>query len=163
MIAIERALLPAYKSLVPRERLKKLLKAISDKVPPLSKADEGVLLVRLPILSAALQGAESSLLEGVVSEIGSNDGLPVTQLLQDLTEYVLSDEHLSNARNAGALCVHALLKSGFNRNLDCPTKSLLVDIKNQILSSSSLGATATKNCLNYLSLLVSCHAYHHAI
>uniref|UniRef100_A0A7S4EFF4 MMS19 nucleotide excision repair protein n=1 Tax=Pseudo-nitzschia australis TaxID=44445 RepID=A0A7S4EFF4_9STRA len=164
VISIERAMLPAYRSLVPRERLKKLLKAISDKVPPLSKADEGVLLVRLPILSAALQGVTSSLLEEVVSEIDSNDGPPVTQLLHDLTEYVLSDEHLSNARNAGALCMHTLLKSGFNRNLVCPTKSLLVDINNKILSSSSsFRATATKNCLNYLSLLVSCYTYLHAI
>ena len=140
--------------MVPRERLKKLLKAISDKIPPLSQADEGVLLVRLPILSAALQSVEPSLLEEVVSEIDSDGGLPVTQLLQGLTEYVLSAEHLTNARNTGAFCVHALLKSGFNRNLNCPVKPLLIDINKRILASSN-DLTVTKNCLNYLSLLVS--------
>eukprot|EP00536_Pseudo-nitzschia_multiseries_P003970 jgi/Psemu1/284769/fgenesh1_pg.63_\ len=152
VIGIVGSLLPAYNGLVPKERLKKLLKAISDRIPPLSKGDEAVLLVRLPILSAVLQEADPSLLEDVVNEIDNDDGIPIAQLIQDLTEYVLSDEHLSSARNAGALCVHALLKSGFNRNLDCPTKPLLVDINNRLLSSST-GVSGMKNCLNYLSLL----------
>lgn len=134
--------------------MKKLLKDISDRIPPLSQADEGILIVRLPILSAALQAAESSLLEEVVSEIDGDEGLPVKELLEGLTEYVLSDEHLSSARNAGAFCVYALLKSGFNRNLGCPAKPLLDDINNRILSSSN-DLRVTRNCLNYLSLLVS--------
>mmetsp|Transcript_4110 Transcript_4110/g.9913 ORF Transcript_4110/g.9913 Transcript_4110/m.9913 type:complete len:1275 (-) Transcript_4110:2478-6302(-) len=157
VIGIVGALLPAYNSLVPKERLKKLLKAISDKIPPLSEGDEVVLLVRLPILSAVLQEAEPSLLEDVVSKIDNDEGQPIAQLIQDLTEYVLSDEHLPSARSAGALCVHALLKSGFNRNLDCPTKPLLIDINERFLSSST-GVSGTKNCLNYLSLLGSAAA-----
>jgi hypothetical protein len=52
--------------------------------------------------------------------------------------------------------VHALLKSGFNRNLDCPMKPLLVDVTKRIIGSSN-DLTDTKNCLNYLSLLVSCN------
>ena len=156
MNVIGSGLLPAYSRLVPRKRLKKLLKTISDKIPPLSEADEGILIVRLPILSAALQAAESAVLEEVVSEIESDEGIPVTELLGGLTEYVLSDEHLTSVRNAGALCVYALLKSGFNRNLDCPAKPLLNDINDRILSSSN-DLRATRNCLNYLSLLVSCY------
>ena len=109
--------------------------------------------MRLPILSAALQAAKPSIMEEMVSEIDGDDGLPVKELLEGLTEYVLSDEHSSNARNAGAFCVYALIKSGFNRNLDCPAKLLLDDINNRILSSNDL--RATRNCLNYLSLLVS--------
>ena len=140
--------------MVPRDRLKRLLKTISDKIPPLSQADEGILIVRLPLLNSALQAAEPSLLEEVVSEIDRDEGLQVTQLLAGLTDYVLSDEHMSSARNAGAFCVHALLKSGFNRNLDCPAKPLLYDINSRILSSSN-DLRVTRNCLNYLSLVVS--------
>ena len=111
--------------------------------------------MRLPILSAALQAAAPSLLEEVVSEIDSDEGLPVTELLRGLTEYVLSDEHLSSVRDAGAICVYALLKGGFNRNLNCPAKSLLDDVNNRIISSfNDFGAM--RNCLNYLSLVVSC-------
>lgn len=109
--------------------------------------------MRLPLLNSALQAAEPSLLEEVVSEIDKDEGLPVTQLLAGLTDYVLSDEHMSSARNAGAFCVHALLKSGFNRNLDCPAKPLLGDIYNRIHSSSN-DLRVTRNCLDYLSLLV---------
>mmetsp|Transcript_17018 Transcript_17018/g.19065 ORF Transcript_17018/g.19065 Transcript_17018/m.19065 type:complete len:991 (-) Transcript_17018:2749-5721(-) len=154
--AIVRSLLPAYNRLVPRERLKKLLTAISKKIPPLSQADECELLVRLPIVSAALQSADP-LLEGVVNEIDIDEGLHVSQLLQDLTEYVLSANHLSTSRTAGALCVDALLKSGFNRNLDCPAKPLLIDVTKRMIASSN-DLTVTKNCLNYLSLLSSAAA-----
>ena len=147
-------LIPAFTRLVPPSRLKKLLKTISDKIPPLSEGDEGILIVLLPILSAALQAAEPSLLEEVVSEINCDEGLPVTELLRGLTEYVLSNEHLASVRNAAALCVHALLKSGFNRNLDCPAKPLLDDINCRILATSS-DLRAKTNCLNYLSLIVS--------
>lgn len=130
------------------------MKAISDRIPPLSQADEGILIVRLPILSAALQAAEPALLEEVVGETDNDEGVPVTQLLSGLTEYVLSDEHSSSARDAGAFCVYAVIQSGFKRKFDCPAKPLLDDIKNRILSSSNdLGHT--RNCLNYLSLLVS--------
>ena len=108
----------------------------------------------LPILSAALQAVESSLLEEVVSEINSDEGHPVTELLGGLTEYVLSDEHISSVRNAGAYCVYALLSKGYNRNLDCPAKPLLDDINSRVLSSSN-DLKATTNCLNYLSLIVS--------
>jgi len=155
--AIVNGLLPAYSRMVPRKRLKKLLKTISDKIPPLSEADEGILIVRLPILSAALQAAEAAILEEVVNEIENDDGIPVTELLEGLTEYVLSKEHLTSVRNAGALCVYALLKSGFNRNLDCPTKPLLNDINDRVLyASNDLGMM--RNCLNYLSLLSSASA-----
>ena len=111
--------------------------------------------MRLPIVSAALQSADPLLLEGVVNEIDIDEGLHVSQLLQDFTEYVLSANHLSTSRTAGALCVDALLKSGFNRNLDCPAKPLLIDVTKRMIASSN-DLTVTKNCLNYLSLLVSC-------
>ena len=97
-----------------------------------------------------------SVLEDVVSEIDADEGLPMSQLLQGLTEYMLSAYHSSNSRTAAALCVHALLKSGFNRNLDCPMKPLLVDVTKRIIGSSN-DLTDTKNCLKYLSLLVSCN------
>lgn len=149
-----RGLKPAFTRLVPPSRLKKLLKTISDKIPPLSEGDEGILIVVLPILSAALQAADPLLLEQVVDEVNCDEGLPVTELLGGLTEYVLSEEHLASVRNAGALCVYALLKSGFNRNLDCPAKTLLDDINRRILASSN-DLRSTTNCLNFLSLLVS--------
>ncbi len=110
--------------------------------------------MRLPILSSALQAAGATTLEEVVNEMEREDGLPVTELLGGLIEYVLSEEHLTSVRNAGALCVYALLKSGFNRNLDCPTKPLLNNIIDRVLSASN-DLRATRNCLNYLSLLVS--------
>ena len=147
-------MLPAYNRLVPRERLKKLLQAISVKIPPLSEADEGVLIVRIPILSAALQAAEPSLLEDVLNEIDEDGELPVSQLLEGLTDYVLSDEHLANPRVAAANSVHAIVKSGINRNLGCPAKPLLDDVNNRMLSSSN-NLRGRKNCLNYLSSLVS--------
>ena len=140
--------------MVPSSRLKKLLKTISDKIPPLSEGDEGILIVVLPILSAALQAADPLLLEQVVGELNFDEGLPVTELLGGLTEYVLSEEHLASVRNAAALCVYALLKSGFNRNLDCPATTLLDDINRRILAASN-DLRGASNCLNYLSLLVS--------
>ena len=133
------------------------MKAISDKIPPLSQADEGVLIVRLPLLSAALEAADPGLLQDVTSDIHSDGGLfpAATQLLEGLTDYVLGDQQrLSSAIKAGASSVHALLKNGFDRNLDCPAKPLLDGIKHRIFASSD-DHGAMKNCLNYLSLVVS--------
>ena len=110
--------------------------------------------MRLPVLSTVLLSAESSLLEEIVSEVDSEEEMPITELMQGLSEYVFSAEHISNSRTAGALCVYALIKNGFNKNLDCPVKPLLVNNINCIIASSN-DFTVTKNCLNFLSLLVS--------
>ena len=138
---------------VPLTRIQKLVKAISDKIPPLSQADEGILIVRLPILSAALNAAEASQVEEVVSEIDGDGGLQVAQLIEGLTEYALSDDHLPDSRNAAAACVYTLIKSGFNKNLDCPAKPLLNCINNRLSSSSDI--RVARICFEFLSLIVS--------
>lgn len=152
---IQSSLIPAYNRLVPKLRLSKLFKNVSKKVPPLSKADEGDLFVRLPILGAALQHASQETLSEIVAESvgGDNKGM-VQELLKDLSEYALSSEHLASARTAAAACIHGLLKSGFDKFSQCPIKPL-VEYVIDVLGSSSGDSGVAQNCLNLLSLLVS--------
>jgi len=154
---IESGLLPAYNRLVPRERMTKLLKAVSQKVPPLSKADEGDLFVRLPILAAALQSAVPSMLQGVLTEVNEDDKELVPEFLQGLTDYALSAEHPPSGRTAAASCVHAILKNGFGRDVECPVKPLMEQVSNTLVVSSA-NVCAVTNCLNILSVLGSAAA-----
>ncbi|KAL3913726.1 MAG: hypothetical protein SGILL_006374, partial [Bacillariaceae sp.] len=150
---LESSLVPAYNNSVPKERLSKLFKDVSQKIPPLSKADECDLFVRLPLLGAALQSASSSLLKEVVTKVGGDDeNALVVELLKGLSEYAMSSEHLASARTAAALCVYGLVKGGFDKSAKCPARPLAEDAMNRLKSSSG-DVGLTQNCLNYLSLL----------
>ena len=132
-----------------------LFKAVSKKVPPLSKADEGDLFVRLPILGAAIQHASPQTLMDAVSGGKDTTGV-VTELLSGLSEYALSSEHLTSARTAAASCIHGLVRNGFDKSAECPIKAL-VQYATSLLQSSSTDASSVQNCLSFLSLLVSRH------
>ncbi len=134
--------------------MKALLLAVSNKVPPLSRTDEADLFVRLPLLSTALQNTSPSVVEETLSVINGADKKGALVLLEGLADYVLNDEQLADSRNAAACCVHALVKSGFNRNLDCPAKPLVKVVADSILATPPK-VTVVRNCLNFLSLLVS--------
>ena len=147
-------MIPAYNSLVPKTRLAKLFNDVSKKVPPLSKADEGDLFVRLPILGSALQQALPQAVMDAVSETSSDDeNKVVEELLRGLSEYTLSSEHLASARTAAASCIHGLLKHGFDRSSACPVKPLVQYVAGT-LDSSGIDANPAQNCLSFLSLLV---------
>ena len=151
---IENNLLPAYNKLVPRERLAKLLAEVSKKIPPLSKADEGDLFVRLPILAASLQSVEASVLQGIIGEAAENETDFASQLLNGLADYATSSEHLPTGRTAAASCVHALIKKGFARGGACPVKPLVAKISGSLATSTG-NISVTTNTINFLSLLVS--------
>ncbi|KAG7353695.1 Dos2-interacting transcription regulator of RNA-Pol-II [Nitzschia inconspicua] len=149
---IENGLRPAYNHLVPKERLAKLLKSVNNKIPPLSKRDEGDLFVRLPILSEALQSTSPDILKSLIGEMGDGEKVVALDLLKGLTSYSLSVEHLSSSRVAAASCVHGLLRSGFGTGGDCPTKPLVESVADALdISKDDMGAT--QNCLSFLSLL----------
>jgi hypothetical protein len=139
---------------VPKARLAMLLKTVAKKVPPLSKTDEADLLVRLPILGAALEAAEPSRLQEILMEIDGEGENLVRQLLQDLTDYALSSEHLSNGRKAAASCAHAILKNGFVKNPVCPVKPLIANVVS-VMNASRDNLIVMMNCVNFLSVLVS--------
>jgi hypothetical protein len=156
---IEHGLRPAYNNLVPEERLKKLLRKVTNKIPPLSKSDEGDLFVVLPILAAALQSASPDVLKTALNDADENVNQIAVDLLEGLISYSLSSEHLSSARVAAASCVHGLLKIGFEEGGDCPVK-LLVSGVADALDTTKDDSGATQNCLSFLSLLVRCFFFH---
>ncbi len=110
--------------------------------------------MRLPILGAALQSVSPSVLKEVLKEGRGDDSMVVSVLLQCLTEYTLSSEHMSRGRTAAASCVHGLLKSGFDKEANCPVKPL-VAIATETLVSSTWNIADVRNCLGFLSMLVS--------
>lgn len=153
MQKIESKLRPAYSNSVPIGRLEKLLRRVSNKTPPLSKADEGDLFVRLPILAAAVQSTSSDGLKAVLFDEDGNEKLAVLDLLKGLVSYSLSAEHLSTARVAAASCVHGLLRNGFEAASACPVKPLVASVADA-LDASTDDVGTTENCLSFLSLLV---------
>jgi hypothetical protein len=146
-------ILPFFTAWVPMARVKTLVMAIWNKIPPLSKTDEANLFVRLPVLAAALQSSTSSEMEEILTVIDGNGNNCASLFLEGLTDYVLNEQHFSDARNSAACCIHALVKHGFNKNLDCPAKPLLKIAVDCILAFPSKVALV-KNCLNFFALLV---------
>lgn len=131
-----------------------LLREVSNKIPPLSGTDEADLFVRLPLLNATLQSTSPSTVEEILEETGGSSKNGALILLEGLTDFVLNDQQLTDSRNAAACCVHALVKSGFNKNLDCPAKPL-VKVVVDFIAAAPPKVTVLKNCLNFFSLLVS--------
>ena len=161
---IVRGLLPAFRRYVPEEKLLSLLISVVDKIPPLSKSDEGFLFVHLPILSVALQSCEANDLEKIFAKACETDE-STKSILDGLSEFILSDKNLPSTKAAAVTCVHALVKSGINRNLECPVvrqaSKTLEAIVNAVASDDMDGI---KTGINYLSLLVRiyellCHKY----
>lgn len=130
----------------------KMLKEVSNIIPPLSEADNFSLCVRLPVLGAALHcstdkdsGAESMETEDSVDDIASS-------MLEGLAEYVLSKDYDTGARSAAASCIHATISSRVKGQ--CPVSPLVTNVINPAISTEN-NVVSVKNCLNLLSLVVS--------
>jgi hypothetical protein len=132
--------------------LKELLQSVSNKIPPLSKADESDLFVRLPILAASVQSTSSDVLKVILSEVDGNDIVASVDLLKALASFTLSADHLASARVAAASCVHGLLMKGLQIGGDCPARPLLTTVAD-ILDASTNDLGTTQNCISFLSLL----------
>jgi hypothetical protein len=139
---------------VPEANLLALLRSVADKTPPLCRSDEGFLFVRLPILSMALQSYDATSMEDVYAKACDGDG-STQAILQGLTEFILNEKNVPCSKAAASTCVYALIKNGFNRNLDCPVVPLASRVLESILAaSSSKDLYGMKAGINYLSLLV---------
>ena len=151
---IVRGLLPAYRRYVPEKKILSLLISVVDKIPPLSKSDEGFLFVRLPVLSVALQSLEANDLEKIYAKACEADE-STKSILDGLSEFILSDKNLPSTKAAAGTCVYALGKSGINCNLECPVvpqASKAFEAIVNAVASDDLGGV--KNGINYMSLLV---------
>jgi hypothetical protein len=135
--------------------VKELLLVVSNKIPPLSKADESDLFVRLPILAASLQSTSSDVLKVVLSEVDGNEKNAASMdLLKALASYTLSAEHHPSTRVAAASCVYDLLIKGVVTGVDCPVKPLLAGVA-EVLDASADDLGSSQSCISFLSLLVS--------
>ena len=148
---ITECFLPGFKNFVTRKRLAKMLKMLSDILPPLSQADTFRICVWLPILAEALQapsdeenGDEMDVEEGPIEDMTAN-------LIAGLTDIVTSANFDVDTRSAAGSCLFAvvvLTKSGG----ECPVAPI---VANSI--SPTLGATldpiAADNALKIGALL----------
>ena len=157
---IVRGLLPAYRRYVPEKKILSLLISVVDKIPPLSKSDEGFLFVRLPVLSVALQSLEANNLEKIYAKACETDE-STKSILDGLSEFILSDKNIPSTKAAAGTCVHALVRSGINCNLECPVvpqASKAFDAIVSAVASDDMGGI--KSGINYMSLLVRrCHEF----
>lgn len=157
-------LLPAYAKFVPDARIEKLIKAISDVVPPLSDKDSARLSILLPLLAASLQG--KIVAKPHASCIDKNEYQAqkmLTTLTKDLAEYALNQDNHSDARTAAASCLHAATIAIGNGH-ECPVLPILRKIIAPSLtcfaetfnkSADPSAITSILDCLTLLSVLVS--------
>ena len=118
-------ILPAYTKFVPNAKVEKLIKAVSDVVPPLSDKDSVRLSNLLPLLAASLEGSsitdtQPDFMDTSEHQIESM----LVALTKDLATYALSRDNHSQARTAAASCLHAgIIVIG--RSHDCPVLEIL--------------------------------------
>jgi hypothetical protein len=147
-------LLPAYKKFVPKARLMKLLKGVSNIIPPLSEADNFSLCIRLPVLGAALYCSTDNDSDADTMETDESMEVIANSMLAGLTEYVLSNDYDTRARSAAASCVHATITLGRARGQGCPVIPLVTNVINPAIASA-IDMVSVKDCLNLLALVVS--------
>ena len=162
-------LLPAYQKFIPRSKAEKLVKMVSDVLPPLSDADNFNLFVKLPLLAAALHSEileEPRAVDTIESDDDSDDTMNelLTGMAPALAEYVLCSDFDAQARSAAASCLHAVIASNDRGAKDCPASQIIKTVINPTIKSAyekCLGGSSPcptavfKDCLTLYALMVS--------
>jgi hypothetical protein len=145
------SLLPAYRKLVPRQRVTHLLKEVSNIIPPLSEADNLKLCIRLPILGVALHGIPDKEVDG--DGMGTDDSMEdlATSMLSGLTDFVMSSDYDTGARSAAASCLHAAITLSDAK--ECPVRPLVTSSLNPAVAAAT-DIVAVKDYFNFLALMV---------
>lgn len=142
------SLLPAFRAFVPRARLQRLMKMVSDPLPPLSQTDSFQICLWLPFLSEALQHMESVHSKDAKNLIGENES---GSLVSELSDVLTSPDFDNQTRSAAGACVYALVSLS-SSSQNCPVVPIISKYIIPTLSST-VHASVAANDLKLMALL----------
>lgn len=97
-------LLPAYESTSSIASCSSLVQFVNQVLPPLSEWDEMKLFVVLPLLAAVLRNHSLDW-----RTLDSATSSTLMSMVQDLTQFIASSDHVAHSRSAAASCLFSIL------------------------------------------------------